>query len=227
MIAGFAVAVMVCAFVVANAPRGGAVGPGVVDFVSATATVDETDAVPVTVQLMVQRTVGTDGPASVNFAVTGGSAAAAADYTVDASGTLNWVEGDATPQPITITVLPDNGDEPAETVVISLADPVGASLGTATQALVTINNDDDAGTVQFSSAEYAVVENESELEVTVTRAGGSDGEVTVTHSANDVTAMSADYTGGDGTLSWANGDASPRTFTVTIDDDSASEPDET
>jgi hypothetical protein len=339
MIAGLAIAVMVVAFVVVLAPRGGAVGPGTVEFASAAASVTETDDTSQAVQLTVQRTVGTDGAATVDFAVFGGSATAADYDSAGTSGTLTWPAGDSTPQLITIMVLGDNdvetdetvdvvlanatgaslgavttatititdddntiaftsvsysgaevdgttplatvtvarsapgvgsatvqysssdgtagagdysgGDgtlvwapgettqtftvaitddsvvEPTETVQLVLSNPVGAALGAPSTATLSIADDEDAGTVQFSSPEYAVVEDEPAFVVTVTRAGGSDGEVTVTHSASDGTATASDYTGGDGTLTWDHGDISPRTFTVGIDDDSASEPDET
>jgi hypothetical protein len=62
----------------------------------------------------------------------------------------------------------------------------------------------------------------------VTRTGGSSGPATVEYTTADGTASAGnDYTSKSGTLSWPDGDASSKTITVSITDDSLDEADET
>ena len=111
-------AVLAVGAVVATPITGGAVGPGSIDFTSATATVAEADVAPTTVNLTVQRTDGTDGAATVDYAVTGGSATPASDFDITGgdTGTLTWADGDGASQNITFSASPDNEVESDETV---------------------------------------------------------------------------------------------------------------
>lgn len=85
-----------------------------------------------------------------------------------------------------------------------------------------------AGTLQFSSPTYSVSESGGTATITVTRAGGATGAVSVNYATADGTAnQPGDYTAANGTLSWANGDTSPKTFTVTIINDAIVEGNET
>ncbi|MFA4905196.1 MAG: Calx-beta domain-containing protein [Candidatus Margulisiibacteriota bacterium] len=84
------------------------------------------------------------------------------------------------------------------------------------------------GSLQFSAATYTVAENGGTATITVSRTGGSTGAVGVSYASSNGTATAgSDYTAASGTLSWASGDAASKTFTVTITDDTADEPDET
>ena len=115
-----------------------------------------------------------------------------------------------------------------ETFTVTLSGPVNATLGAITTHTYTIINDDNAGTIQFSSATYSVNENGGSVLITVTRAGGSSGAVGVSYATSNGTATAgSDYTSTSGTLSWASGDASNKTFSVPILDDSAYEGSET
>jgi hypothetical protein len=85
-----------------------------------------------------------------------------------------------------------------------------------------------AGTLQFAAATAAVAEGQGVVTLTVTRAGGSSGAVTVQYATADGTALAgSDYTPTSGTLTWANGDATPRTISVPVVDNGSGEPDET
>ncbi|HEV2851952.1 MAG TPA: choice-of-anchor Q domain-containing protein [Thermoanaerobaculia bacterium] len=85
-----------------------------------------------------------------------------------------------------------------------------------------------AGTVQFSLSGYTVNENGVTATITVTREGGTAGAVSVSYQTSNGTAIQpADYQTAAGTLNWANGDAAPKTFQVTIVDDVAVEGNET
>jgi glucose/arabinose dehydrogenase len=74
-------------------------------------------------------------------------------------------------------------------------------------------------TLQFSSASYSAVEGSGSLNVTVTRAGGTSGEMTVDYQASGGTASErSDYTTLVGTLRFAPGEQSkPLTLLLTED----------
>ena len=88
-----------------------------------------------------------------------------------------------------------------------------------------------AGALGFAYSTYGQVyyENSSTITFTVSRLGGSAGAVDIDYTSLDesATAASADFTAASGTLHWAAGDATTKTFTVTILPDSIVEPAET
>ena len=77
---------------------------------------------------------------SVDYATADGSATAGSDYAA-ASGTLHWADGDIASKTFTVTLHGDPAGEPAETVNLTLSNPMGgAVLGTLiTQARASIN----------------------------------------------------------------------------------------
>ena len=84
------------------------------------------------------------------------------------------------------------------------------------------------GTLQFSAAAYSVAESAGTATITATRTGGSTGAVGVSYATSNGSATAgSDYTAASGALSWANGDAANKTFTVTIINDTAVEGAET
>ncbi len=83
------------------------------------------------------------------------------------------------------------------------------------------------GSVQFSAENYRVLENGVQVDITVTRAGGSYGAVSVGYYLAGGTALSGlDYTDVTGTLNFVDGEVS-RTFSISILDDALLEGDET
>lgn len=85
-----------------------------------------------------------------------------------------------------------------------------------------------AGTLQFSLSGYSVNEHGITATITVIRVGGSQGAVSVSYQASDGSATQpADYLPAAGMLSWADGDAAPKTFQITIVNDLFVEGDET
>jgi hypothetical protein len=186
-----------------------------------------------TATFTVTRSGGTSGAVSTVVAL-GGTATTGAgnDYTTSAL-TLNWADGDATPQTITVTVNDDPAQEGAETVTLTLGAPSGgAVLGTPSAATLTIAaNDAPAGSLQFTPnpADLSVAENAGTTSFTVTRTGGSAGPVsaTVLLGGSATQGAGADYTVVPTTLNWADGDATDRTITVTLNDDAMPEAAET
>ena len=76
------------------------------------------------------------------------------------------------------------------------------------------------GTLALDPTTYNINEAAGFVTVTVTRTGGADGAVSVNYTTSPGTAAAgADYTAASGTLNWADGDAAPKTFNVTILED--------
>jgi len=198
--------------------------PGTLGFAVINVSVNEPAG---TVVLSVTRTAGSDGAVSVNYA-TAFATATAADFTAT-SGTLNWANGDSAAKTVTVPITNDTLFEPDEAFTVTLSGVSGATLGAAA-ATVTIVSEDPPlrGTLAMANAALTVDETAGTITVTVNRTGGANGVVGVSYAtaAGSATAGS-DYTDTSGTLSWADGDAAPKTFTVPILDDALFEPDET
>lgn len=82
--------------------------------------------------------------------------------------------------------------------------------------------------LQFAASTVDVAETTDTVTLTVRRLGGSSGELSVNYATTDGTATDgSDYVGATGTLTWADGDSSDKTVTVTILGDTVVEADET
>jgi CSLREA domain-containing protein len=87
------------------------------------------------------------------------------------------------------------------------------------------------GSLQFTAANYDIAEGNSgtsTVTITVTRTGGSDAAASVNYTTADGTATTAggDYDATSGTFSWSHGDATSRSFNVTIHGDKTVEANE-
>jgi subtilisin family serine protease len=83
------------------------------------------------------------------------------------------------------------------------------------------------GQLQLGSAAYSIAESGASLTVTVSRVGGTAGEVTVGYAtANGSAFAGSDYVAASGTLTFLDGESS-RTFEIAILNDANYEPDET
>jgi photosystem II stability/assembly factor-like uncharacterized protein len=83
------------------------------------------------------------------------------------------------------------------------------------------------GSVQFTVKSFFLIEDLSQMTVTVQRVGGSTGSVSVDYATADGTAIAGqDYTATSGTLNFASGEIS-KTFQVPILNDATTETDET
>lgn len=87
---------------------------------------------------------------------------------------------------------------------------------------------DDPGFVQFRGAAFPIAEEAGEVTVVVKRQRGRDGAITVDYATTSGSAAAGeDYEEVAGTLEWADGDRSDKTFTVPILDDDLDEGQET
>jgi Calx-beta domain len=168
-----------------------------------------------------------DADVTVDYATADGSAAAASDYT-DTNGTLTFTGNlnnggpgtGETSKTIQIPVTQDPDPEDPETLTLTLSNAqsgASAVLGAPATGTVTIADDDPAGQIDFESLHYDVDETDGQATVTVQRTGGVGGAVSVDYATSDGTATEgSDYTAATGTLNWAAGDSTDKTFTVPV-----------
>jgi len=92
-----------------------------------------------TATITVNRMDGTNGAISVAYAtVAGGTAASGTNY-LDASGTLNWTNGESASKSFTVSILDNNQPSTNLTVNLALSAPAGgAGLGGQSTATLTI-----------------------------------------------------------------------------------------
>ena len=197
--------------------------PGTLQFSSATYSVGEAGT---SVELTVTRLGGSTGALDADYDTQDVSASAGSDYTA-ATGTVSFADGDTAPKTFTVDISNDTADEGNETFQVSLS---GASVGSPAVATVTIVDDDmpaPPGTLQFSPSSYSVNENGTNVELIVSRTGGSTGQISADYTTEEVSARAgSDYTARSGTLTFADGDTTPQTITITVLDDSVDESNE-
>lgn len=199
-------------------------GGGQVEVIAATPEVAETVG---QVFLTVRRSGGSNGPAVVDYATSGGTATPGSDFS-PVQGTLSWTGGDASDRIVAIPVLDDRLVESRETVRLALSNAAGATLGTASSATIGISSDDAAGVIALLATEASVDEEGGSVSLRVARQGGDAGAVGVSYrTVAGTAAAGADFTPASGMLTWQDSDTSSRDIVLRIDDDLLDEANET
>ncbi len=167
----------------------------------------------------VNRSGGDSGAVSVTYATANGTAVAGTDYSA-ASGTLTWADGDATAKSFRVAVSNANPFSGDKSFVVTLTGAGGgAMVGSAASADVTIagTSSPPVGILHLSASSQTVAQSTGSVTVTVDRIGGSYGAVTAAYFTIDGSAVAGtDYTAASGTLQWADGDSSAKTFSVPV-----------
>jgi hypothetical protein len=197
---------------------GGGGGAGVVRFDQA-----EFHAVAgaTSVSIQVDRNGGSTGAVSVKYTIAAGTAIAGHDFTLT-SGQLNWADGDATPKSFSITVAP-TANSAGKTVLLGLYDPFGGATTDPTLKYATLilaggsGGGGSAGVVRFDQAEFHAAASATSASIQVDRTGGSAGAVSVKYTIAAGTALAGhDFTLTSGQLNWADGDATPKSFSIAV-----------
>lgn len=197
----------------------------------ADATVVEGDAGTANLTFQVSLTGGpADGPVTVDYAATEGTASAPADFTAGA-GTATIPAGQSSTT-ITVPVAGDDALEPDETVRVSLTNPSGADIDDA-GAIGTITNDDEAPPAPpvVSIADVGVDEGDTgttaaTFAVSLDRPAPAGGTTVSFATANGTAAAPGDFEAKTGTVTVPQGQSTAE-VTVDVKGDFALEPDET
>jgi predicted outer membrane repeat protein len=181
--------------------------------------------------IAVTRTGDNAGAVSVKYATSATTATGGTvDYT-DVSGTLDWAAGDSAPKTITVPITNDASDEDNETISIKLSDPQGgATLGTQTQAVLTIIDED---AVPLLSVGFASVNEGNSgttnmvVPITLSVASGKVVTVRAGTIAGGTATPGTDYVPIDNVLVTFNPGQTQASVTVQVTGDTEVEPDET
>ncbi|HUR18575.1 MAG TPA: Calx-beta domain-containing protein [Acidimicrobiales bacterium] len=164
----------------------------------------------------------------VDYVTANGTATAGSDYTAK-TGTVVFAPNQTT-RTINVDVIGDSIDEPDETFLVNLANPVNATVGDG-QGVGTILDDDarprlsvDNGTPNpVTEAEGALLG----ITFTVSLSAASGRTVTVNYTTADASAAAgSDYTAASGALTFDPGQTN-KTVTVAVTDDPIDELNET
>ena len=181
------------------------------------------------------RTNGSVGSASVDYYTVSGTAVGgiASDPTRDYTttrGTITFPSG-VTNATILVPIYNDTSVEFDETFTVVLTNATGGAIlpggrpTSSTAATVTIIDDDfQAGRLNFAAATFTTNEGAGFASITVTRTGGSVGQLSVWVGATNGTGTNPAVAGVDfvpvtTNLVWAFGETGPKTFLVPLIDD--------
>lgn len=165
--------------------------------------------------ISVSRTGSSVGAFSVNYGSTAGTAHPGSDYRTS-SGTLEWLDGESGSKTYEVQILSGGG---GRTVNLSLGSPSGV-LGSPSKAILQIGDAPSPGTLSFDPSEYSIGEGDGEAVITITRTGGSAGEVSARVITVDGSATAGeDYTPVDTLVVFEDEDVAPKTVRVAIIDD--------
>ena len=188
-------------------------------------TVNEGQSATTTATVVLSLSSASDLPVSVNYATADGTALAVSDYTA-ASGTASFAAG-ATTTEVTVLVAGDAVHEADETFVISLSEPVNATIADG-NATATVVNDDATPSIAVSGA--SVIEGDAGTTIAkfvLTLSSASDLPVTVNYATADGTARAGtDYVAATGTASFAARETVAE-VAVVVNGDTVNELDET
>ncbi len=135
------------------------------------------------ISFAVTRTVGSKGTLAVQYATTDGTAVNGVDYK-GTTNTLTWNNGDVSARTVVIPLITNSVVGTNKQFGVYVFNPTlnGASspiaLGSLTNAVLTIINDNSYGTFHFSSASYQANENGGYTTITVVRSGSALGAAT-------------------------------------------------
>lgn len=171
------------------------------------------------VSVTVARTGGGTDAVTVAYSTADGTATAGKDYTAT-HGTLQWAENDSTLKTTSVPVSNATPFSGQRQFSITLTDPSSSTqIGSPGSATVMIAGDATPADeiVQLADSSYNVAQSAGSLIVSVNRTGGSSGAASVGYVTADGTAVAGkEYTTTAGTLQWAEGDASAKTFSIPI-----------
>jgi Calx-beta domain len=197
-----------------------------VQFAAPTYSVGEADG---NATLIITLSHAAAGDVTVHYSTADGTpptdATAGADYTA-VTNSVTFSAGQ-TSKSIVIPVANDSDPESDETFTVSLTSQTGAQFAEPRTAIVTIVDNDGAGSLDLSALRYDANEKDGHATITVRRTGGSVGATSVDYFTTDGSAHApGDYADTHGTLTFGDGETS-KTFDIPVAWDGLPEGDET
>ena len=182
--------------------------PGAIDFTASSFASSTADS---SVDVTLERTVGTTGAIAVSVSVTGGSLVNGTGFSYASPTVVNFADG-ATTATTTIslsTLVPG-------TIVLGLTNPTNYSrLGAQTTA--TVNIAGAPGVLSFSASHYSFPETAGVVSIPVNRTAGVQGQVTVTvNTVNGTATAPSDFTALNGYIAILNDGTSSVSIPVTL-----------
>ena len=167
------------------------------------------------------------GGLTVGYSVSGTATAGSGnDYTVQNSGTLS-VSAGATTANIRVAINDDSAQESDETVILTLTDRIGYTLGSITVHTLTITDNDDPTLPEASFARRSAdaLENVGTHNVTINLSPAPSSSLTIQYGVRG-SATSADYSITSSGMVTAAGGATSVDIPIRITNDSDNEADE-
>jgi len=149
----------------------GVANSGIIQFPEDSINVAENQG---TVTINVSRSGGSDLAASVDFQLVSASAIIGQDVE-DATGTLDWADGDLTDKTITLNIINDTDSETEESFNVELINATGAAAGSRTSFQVFIDDDETNSAPDVSVNEDFEV-NSGQLVTLTGTATDADGD---------------------------------------------------
>ena len=168
---------------------------------------------------IVKRVSGSAGQISVQYATTNGTATNGVNY-IGATNSLSWGPGDSSSRVVNVPLIDTGMVGGTRNFGVNLFNPTnsgglanslfyvgtpGTITNSITSATMTISNSDSYGTLQFSSPSYLVNANGGYATLTVVRAAGATGNVSVNYATSNGshTTAGVNYMPTNGVLTFA------------------------
>jgi len=180
------------------------------------------------VSLRVRRSGGSHGTVTVTYATSDITATAGSDY-LASTGVLTWANGDNADRIIRVTIRGDTTPEDDEWIQVNLSHPTGGAVihSDDERGTITIRNDDGpvitSGPGSITALPNDIYAPEGNTGTTfvivqIARLGGTTGVVSADYDLAGYNGAVAgiDFVPTAGTLTWAAGDAAPKSVSVGI-----------
>ncbi|MFH1253067.1 MAG: Calx-beta domain-containing protein [Candidatus Uhrbacteria bacterium] len=187
--------------------------PPTVSFTTASQSAAESTNMTITAQLSTVSSFNVSLP----FTVTGTATGSETDYSITTSPIT--ITAGSTTADITITVIDDDLDENNETVIITMGNPTNATKGAITVHTATINDNDEAPTVAWTSVSQFVAESVGSFNLMVQASAISGRDITVPFTINGTAVGSGtDYTILESSVTILTGETTANVSVSIIDD---------
>ena len=171
-------------------------------------------------RLVVTKPSAVNEQASVEFEIINGSAQLNSDMSQrNSTQVLTWAANDTAPKVIGIALI-DNGETSLKDFYIRLHNASSnLEIGDNRIMKVTINGLASQGKVGFIQSSRTFSEKTGDVNIELSRMGGSRGQITFDYQVEYLTASSEDISFENGTVTWAEGDTANKTISFSITDD--------